>query len=60
MNNAAFITTEQAANILSIPAIAVGQIVADNKLKMWGGFSFKLTDVENLLETELEYIESLR
>jgi hypothetical protein len=54
------ITNEQAANILDVPLLAMGQIIVDSKLTIVGIFQFYEAEVLTLRENEPAYLESLR
>ena len=53
------LTTAEAAEMLDVPFLAIGQIVMDGRLKIYEGFTFKKSDVERVALDTL-YIASLR
>jgi len=55
-----FVDTEQAAKILDVPLLAMGQIIFDMKLNMVNMFSFDEAEVLALRENEPQYLETLR
>lgn len=54
------ITVDQAANILDVPMLAMGQIIFDGKLKNFSGLDFSEAEVLELREQQPEYLQTLR
>lgn len=60
MSERVYVDTDQAANILDVPLLAMGQIVFDGKLSMVNTMHFDEAEVLALRENEPAYLESLR
>ncbi len=52
--------SDQVAQYLNIPLVAVGQIVFDGRLVMKSFDQFQRSDVEQLSNKSQQYIDSLR
>lgn len=59
LKNSHTLSTEQVADLLEIPILAVGQCIFDRKLSMSGVNTFRVKDVNALKQRE-DYLESLR
>jgi len=59
MSSADTMTNEEVSDFLSIPLLAVGQVVLDGKLRLISINSFDRSEVESLKESDPVYLKSL-
>jgi len=54
------VNSQEAAEMLDVPDLAIGQCLLDGKLEPVSGFDFDKEDVLKLKESESKYLNSLK